>query len=475
MKTTTESYDSLMKERMRNKSHVKISLISGATTYLFEDDEIATLSRTNEVDPLTRRVPKEELSFSVYDFEGNYNPSNPSGKWNALDENADITVTFGLDTGSGVIWLDADNYVLSGRPTYASGIATFKASSKLTQLTKTYYKGVYGQHSLYQLAVGVLTDAGLSASDYEIDSSLQEMITDAPIPITTHLNALQLIAHASCSTLRTKSGKIYIEQFNPNNVETKLVMNLDSIALNGDVISKIDTLYKVESSLYSYVPDFESSVLYDSVITSDGTSQCHIEYATSTDQVIEIEGNAEITNANYYANAMDFTITGEGSFHVIVTGKKIASSITKSQTIVSLNANGSTDTEKNQLITNYELQSALIYHVANYLTYRLTHSVKYRGNPEIESLDGIFFATNFDSYIQALVLKETITYNGAISGTLTLKSLSEINDSFLYDSDGKKVQDVNDEFISLISLTDYQSEYTTEDIDEFITEVIDNG
>ena len=145
------------------------------------------------------------------------------------------------------------------------------------------------------------------------------------------------------------------------------------------------------------------------------------------------------------------------------------------ESIISLNSNGSTDSEKNQLITSASMQYALIYHVSNYLLFRMTHSVKYRGNPEIEVLDPLFLETNYpnknliqeinsqsdedeeieryNSYVNGLVLSHTINFNGAISGTLTIKSLTEIQGVYLYDSNGSQVTDKNNETIGIIGMT----------------------
>lgn len=472
MKNRSLNYDVKMDDRCRPCSHLRISLVSGQTTYTFTDEDILSAQKSSDIDPLSRRAPKEDFSFSIFDYSGEYNPSNPSGKWSSMDENAEITVEFGLEITPGSIeWLPSDIYLLDAKPTVSGGIATFKASSRLCHLTKTYYKGVYGSSNLYDLAVSVLTDAGFSSQDYQIDSTLLAMVTNAPIPVDTHLNCLQLIAHAAKCALCTKGDKIVMIPFSSSVVPSDFIVGLDSIELNGDTISKIETLYKVSANLYVYTPEAEDSVLSEVVIDANGETQCHIEYPLSTNQTISASGGVSITDIHTYASAADFVINGTGAFNITVVGKKINTSVSTMESLVSLNTNGSTDTEKNSLVTSASMQYALIYHAANYLQYRLTHNVKYRGNPELEPLDVIYFATVYGSYITGLILTHTINYNGAISGTITLKSVSEINESYLYDSTGTIVVDSDEERISLISLSDYQSEYTASEMDDFIEEV----
>lgn len=471
MKTTSDSYSIKMSNQYRNRTFIKINITSQEETYLFTNSDIISIQKINDVDPLSRRLPKETVSFSIIDFEDNYNPSNPSGVWNALDENASLSIQFGFDLGEGLIeWLEEDHYFLSGRPMVSSGIATFQASSKLNHLTNNYYKGTYGQKSLYDLATAVLLDANVTS--YSIDESLQTMYTVAPLPVTTHANCLQLIAHASRSTLRTISnGVIEIKPFSVTNTPDEFMLPLNSIALNGDMISKIETLYKVQCNLYIYSVAESETTLFESIINVEGETTVHIEYDTSTDQVITSSAGV-LSNISTYAASADFTLTGTGMFTVTALGKKINTRTSIAESYISADTNGATDSEKNQLITDSAMQSALIYQVANYLQYRLTHTVKYRGNPELDALDGIYMQTLYDSYISALVLTHTINFNGSLSGVLVLKSLSEISNVYLYDSSSVIVKDKLDDAVSIIGTTDYMSEYSLTEINSFIEEVI---
>lgn len=473
MKTVSDAYTLGMAQPLRKRSYIQITLMSGGQTYTFDDNDLSSVQKTADIDPLSRRLPKETLTFSIFDYTGEYNPANPSGKWNALDENASISVRFGFTVNGTVEWLSPDYYLLDGKPTVSGGIATFQASSRIAHLTKTYYKGTAGSKSLYDIAVSVFTDAGLSAAEYSIDSSLGQIYTTAPMPITSHQNCLQMIAHASGCTLRTDSNNVIrIEPFSAAVSPEDFIIGLDSVAYNGDKITKIETLYKVQAYKYEYSVSGTLSVIYESTIDVDGTLDCHIEYDSSTEQTISAT-DGTLSNIHTYAGAADFTITGSGTFTLTVTGKKITTSSSLSKSTVSQNTSGSTDTEKNPLITDSVAQSSLIYRVANYLQYRMTHTVSYRGNPEVEAGDGVYLQTMYGSYIAVLTLAHTINYNGALSGTLILKSMSEVENADLYDCNLSLVEDVTGETVCVIGTSDYTSEFTTSQVDSFITEVID--
>ena len=63
MKTVSDSYAIQMSNQYRNRTFIKISITS-EETYLFTNADIISIQKVNDVDPLSRRLPKETLSFS---------------------------------------------------------------------------------------------------------------------------------------------------------------------------------------------------------------------------------------------------------------------------------------------------------------------------------------------------------------------------------------------------------------------------
>ena len=83
-----------------------------------------------------------------------------------------------------------------------------------------YYKGDYYEQgrSLYDLAVDVLVDAGVSS--YLIDPALQSIKTRNPLPVESHVNCLQLIANAGRAILyEDRDGRICIKQQKPTETD----------------------------------------------------------------------------------------------------------------------------------------------------------------------------------------------------------------------------------------------------------------
>ena len=180
----------------------------------FVNKDIVSTQQKHDVDPLSRRLPTETMQFTILDYEHKYDPDNPAGIYAYVDKNSPIEIQFGYELPDGSVeWLKPDNYVLNAKPSAQNNQATFNGTGLIGSLTGTFYKSKLGSKSLYNMAEEVLLDAGLTlteqgANPWEIDEALKDMFTTAAIPIDTHMNCLQLIAHAACCRLYTDDDNI---------------------------------------------------------------------------------------------------------------------------------------------------------------------------------------------------------------------------------------------------------------------------
>lgn len=186
----------------------------------YTNDDIVTSHQSHDVDPLSRRLPVEEFSFTVIDYDHNYDPDNPEGIYKYIDVHAPISVQHGYELPNGVIeWLKADRYLLNAKPTAKNNEATFTATGLIGSMSDTFYKGKLGQKTFYDMAVEVLRDANLTPTPqgtepWEVDPALKQMFTTAVLPIDTHMNCLQLIAHACrCRLFTDDDNIIHIKPF----------------------------------------------------------------------------------------------------------------------------------------------------------------------------------------------------------------------------------------------------------------------
>ncbi len=189
-------------------------------TKVFVNGNVISTKQSHDVDPLSRRLPTETMQFTILDYEHNYDPDNPSGVYTYVDGHSPVSIQFGYELPDGTIeWLKPDKYVLNAKPTAKNNQATFNATGLIGSLTGTFYKSKLGSKSFYDMAVEVLEDADLTptelgANPWEIDDSLAAMYTTAVLPIGTHMNCLQLIAHACrCRLFTDDDNIIHIKPF----------------------------------------------------------------------------------------------------------------------------------------------------------------------------------------------------------------------------------------------------------------------
>lgn len=186
----------------------------------FTGQEIVSTDQSHDVDPLSRRLPTETFQFTILDYEHNYDPDNPQGTYIYVDEKSPVSIQYGYELPDHTIeWIKPDRYLLDSKPTVQNNQATFSATGLIGSLNDIYYKGKTGNQSFYDMALSVLEDANLGLTPdgkkpWEIDESLKSMYSTAALPIDTHMNCLQLIAHACrCRLYTDDDNVIHIRPF----------------------------------------------------------------------------------------------------------------------------------------------------------------------------------------------------------------------------------------------------------------------
>lgn len=416
------TFDSVLPYRRARLEQVLYGIIK-----TFGNDELVSEKQSHDIDPLTRRLPQEKFQFVVLDFEHEYDPDNPEGIYEFIDVNAPVAIQYGYELDDGSIeWLKADNYKLNGKPSVKNEQVTFTATGLIGSLTDTYYKSKIGTKSLYDMAVDVLEDANLTPTTkgenpWTVDESLKTMYTNAVLPIDTHMNCLQLIAHAArCKLYTDDDNIIHISPFSVAGLrrDSGFVLDFDgALEQGGPSVTKIEQLKAVTVAKYSYAVDGEASEIYKGE-TSETTA--HIEFSGLAQNVnISVSGGTLVSSA-IYGRAADLVLSA-GTKTIIVTGSTLQeSSIVYTYPV---KIEGETDEEKNPLITSDSMASALAAHVIEYLQYRNTYDAQYRGNPEFETGDVIGLQTKYTDEMDALILTDEITFNGALSGKMKVKGL----------------------------------------------------
>lgn len=327
--------------------------------------------------------------------------------------------------GNYVEWVNGGQYLLSARPTVENDLVTFKCQDALSYMTDIYYKGMYHPQgiSLYDLAVRVLEDANIprlyeEVTPYKIDESTKSIFTTAPLPRASHRECLQLIANAARCILYV--DRVGVIQIKPINTEQDNFLMDFNTAEKKPKISKIPTLNRVSTKVYSYHSKTEVEELHKSTVEVNGMLSMVIDFEQAVDVTISITG-AQAAH-EIYSGAVFLLLEGSGTAEILITGKKLESSTTtRTVSVLNGDVNGEIEIVDNPLITNEENATAIGTHIRNYLLLRNTYELEYRGNPELDSSDLIYMESQFDSKFSARLLKHTLYFNGALSGRAILK------------------------------------------------------
>ena len=399
----------------------RITAIQIGTDLIYTKNDIMTFSHSQDVDLISASLPKSEISFSIDNVNNSFNPNNSESLAKYLMERQEVKVKYGYKLDDKVEWIDSGTFYISEWDAPQNGLeANFTARDILEFMTGTFYKGVFAtgtKRTLYKLAEEVLQDANLPLDEtgsvrWVIDESLKNIYTDAPLPVDTHANCLQLIANAgSCAIWQDRKGLLHIERLVPAVSDYGITL-FNSYSPSEITLSK--PLKRVDVMCYSYSYNSEESTeLYNDTVEITGTIDVIVNYSGAAIGVSANVSGGTLNSAEYYANACVLNITATGSVTITVTGYSLTSS--SSVVTVESGTSGETITIDNPLITKRYIATQVGEWVEGYMKNRKILSSEWRADPRLDALDVV---TNENEYNTNNVIMTSVgyTYNGVFKG-----------------------------------------------------------
>ena len=195
---------------------VRIQEFTSGISNIFTNENIKSYTAKDFVSPISETVPSQDVTLVVDNQNLYYSPDNPESTLSYMEVGQEIKVEFGYDvSGNGDIeWMPEITTYLKNWS--ASDVeAKFVGTDRFDYLTDKFYKGHFYKEgiSLYDLAVNVLEDAGITDKrEYFLDPYLKTIIVNNPIPIVTHASALQIIANAGrCALSVDRQKRIHLQ------------------------------------------------------------------------------------------------------------------------------------------------------------------------------------------------------------------------------------------------------------------------
>lgn len=407
-----------LKSKIPHRRARLLSLIYGIINDL-QSQDIVTCKSTKEIDLISSKLPKQDFEFTIVDTEMKYDPENPSGVWEYLESRQPVTYYYGYELSNGTIeWIPWGMSYSTGDITVTKqqkmSNVTVKCAGLAEHLNMTYTEGKYYPDgiSLYDLADEVMNFSGFS-NLIELDDSLKQIYTHNPLSAQSVGECLQVIANAGrCIISYSRGGYLRILKEDTENVG----FSFDFHKTETPETSKIAPLRKVSGSYTSYTVESTVSNAVDAVEAESATPQeFTFEHSAYTNLSIELSGTLQMTGTpKYFAYKTVVTLSGSGT--VTIKGNKLVSntvSYAKQFKEVGEDLEGLT----NELIDNAEDMAEYIDWTAEYAMRRTTYKSNDRGYPQLDCGDKVGYTSNFNNDVEVTLVKQTLTYNGAIKGS----------------------------------------------------------
>lgn len=215
-----DTYDTIIleiKEWSLPDRHARVEGITVGTVMVFDKTTIMEYEHTQSADMLSLTLPKSEISFSISNLDGEWNPDNPQGVYKYLIERQEITVKYGYKINGAVEWIPCGKFYMSEWNTPQNGIvASFTARDVLGFADCPFTVPNERSMSLYELCEIAMAEAGLTEANVIVDGSLSNYTVTIPEDFDyTCAEVMQLSANAACCIMRIdRSGALHIEKLN---------------------------------------------------------------------------------------------------------------------------------------------------------------------------------------------------------------------------------------------------------------------
>lgn len=450
----SQTYTDTMMQPIRPQGEVFVRwTLSDGTVKEFDDDLLAQsdgLEYVASLSPLMTELPKNTLKFSFLDVDNEYNPHDPTSLLKEIRPKQNVTLVYRQYFDDGTYEdVEVDTLLTTGEVSVQNAVVTIYCQDRLSFadigteniLTDTIFgMQSLNEHTYYDLIVSCI---GALDMNYDIrnESDLRAMTTTLVPDTTINLvQQLQLLCEASLSTYRVFEDTVIIESIGIINDESSYYLSLEEMSEDPQVTTS-DACRSVTVNYYDYAITGEETEL--SKFTT--SPSIHTQgYYTITDTLTSENafvyggvryGGQELDDYSvilYQDNAyslnitLNFHYTGTEAFDVdslSVYGHQIqrvthSTSYPASSSLIS--TTGTDKTIDNPYVTSFDTARSLAMYAYNSLQSNNGISVSYRGEPSVQVNDTLMADTSYEENVQCLVARNTINWDGGLSGSIEL-------------------------------------------------------
>lgn len=178
----------------------------------YSNKETKNLTLEEYVSSISSELPSEDLNFTFYDENNNFNVDDDNSFVGFLETMQRITVSFGITLEDDTVeWHQISTTFLKDWKSQ-KGIVSFRSTDRLEQMEDEYTLAnrIYDR-TAYEEAESIFADAGLEQDEYFIDPYLKDVALHNPMPNGMHKECLQLLANACrCIIRQDENGRIMV-------------------------------------------------------------------------------------------------------------------------------------------------------------------------------------------------------------------------------------------------------------------------
>jgi hypothetical protein len=128
---------------------------------VFDKDDIISYTHEQSGDLLSAALPKNSISFSVNNIDGEWNFNNPSGVGKYLVERQKLTVRYGMNIEGKTEWIPGGVFYLSEWDTPANGLEAHFVARDIFEFFLNTPSTTYSGLTLSNLVSQILVESGL--------------------------------------------------------------------------------------------------------------------------------------------------------------------------------------------------------------------------------------------------------------------------------------------------------------------------
>lgn len=195
------------------QQRLRIKNIRMGVGLVFQDAETKTSSLTQFTSSISQELPSHKFTISAFDQNNYFNVDDQNSFIGYLENMQEVNVSYGIELDNGEAEMIQVARLFLNEWGSTKGQVSFTATDRFAHMDSEYSLGnrIYNR-TAYDEAVGILTDAGLEPDQYLIDEYLRDINLINPMPVTTHKEALQILANACrCILFQNEYGRITIK------------------------------------------------------------------------------------------------------------------------------------------------------------------------------------------------------------------------------------------------------------------------